>query len=161
MDLMRREEKEIHQRDQIDAIIRESVICRIAMAMDDSPYLIPMSFGYDGKFLYLHSAKTGKKIDHFQANNRVCFEFERNVQLLQNPTNACSWSFTFETVIGHGRIDELIEPQQKAYGLNQIMAHYSDKGWTFDTEQLARVRVWRVSIDTLTGKGSHGSSDPG
>ena len=93
---MRRTEKEISDRPRLDALIRDSLVCRVAMAKDNAPYLVPLSFGYDGTAIYLHTAPAGRKISHFEANPQVCFEFERQVELRRDPVNACKWSFNFE-----------------------------------------------------------------
>jgi uncharacterized protein len=151
---MRRKEKQIAEREEIDAIIHAANVCRLAMSMNDRPYLVPLSFGYDGRALYLHTAVEGKKIDHFLANNRVCFEFEGNVRVKTDETLACKWSVTFESVIGEGQIDELTDPQDKMFGLNQIMQHYSGKSWTFKPEVLAKTRIWKVAIASVCGKRS-------
>ena len=118
---MRRSDKEIKDRRQIDAIIRDSLVCRVAMAKDNVPYVIPLSFGYDGAAIYLHTAPEGKKIEHFLANPQVCFEFERNVELLRDPQIGCKWTFGFESVIGYGTIAELLESVKKEHALNEIM----------------------------------------
>jgi len=47
----------------MDEIIRGSHVCRIALAIDNMPYIVPVSFGYDGESIYLHTAKEGKKIN--------------------------------------------------------------------------------------------------
>jgi nitroimidazol reductase NimA-like FMN-containing flavoprotein (pyridoxamine 5'-phosphate oxidase superfamily) len=75
---MRRTDKEIESREEIDEIIRGCDVCRIAMAMGDVPYIVPVAFGYDGESIYIHTAREGKKINYFNNNNSVCFEFERN-----------------------------------------------------------------------------------
>ncbi len=151
---MRRKEKQITEKLEIDAIITASQVCRLALARENQPYLVPLSFGYDGKAIYVHTAVEGKKIDYFEANNRVCFEFERGVQLKPDENLACKWSIHFESVIGDGTIDELTEPQAMQYGLNQIMVHYSGKSWTFDPKAMARTRVWKISIASICGKRS-------
>lgn len=151
---MRRKDKQISDRAQLDRIIHGSEVCRLALSKDNCPYLVPMSFGYDGEAIYLHSAQTGKKISYIEANNRVCFEFERNVSLKSHETDACRWSFEFESVIGYGSIHEVFEPDKKEYGLRQIMEHYSAEGCNFTEDILASVRVWRIAIASLTGKAS-------
>lgn len=151
---MSREEKEITGREEIDEIIRGSQVCRLALAAENLPYLVPLSFGYDGSAIYLHTAREGKKIQYFKANNRVCFEFERNVRLLRDSNNACKWSFSYESVIGYGTIQELVDPEQREYGLNQIMLQYSGKQWKFKDAIFSKARVWKISIDSLTGKRS-------
>lgn len=149
---MRRNDKEIVDRAEIDAIIRGSRVCRLAFAVADEPYVVPVSFGYDGRYLYFHTAGTGRKIDCITANNRVCFELERNVQLVTHPDKACKWSFSFESVIGYGTVHELRSTEERTAGLNQIMIHYSGREWEFDPAVLATTRVWRVEIRSVTGK---------
>jgi len=151
---MRRNDKEIADRRQIDEIIRGSLVCRVAMAKDNAPYVVPMSFGYDGAAIYLHTAPDGKKIEYFEANPQVCFEFERNVELRRDPQIACKWTFSFESVIGYGSISELVEPAQKERALNEIMRQYSGKTWPFESASVAKVRVWKIIISSMTGKQS-------
>ena len=151
---MRRSEKEISDRRTIDKIIAGCNICRIALARDNAPYMIPISFGYDGKCLYFHTAPTGKKIDYFLANPQVCFEFERSIKLVTDENKACKWSFSFQTVIGYGEIYEVIEKDLKAEALNQIMLHYSGKSWPYSEASIKSVRVWRLEIESLSGKQS-------
>ena len=151
---MRRADKEVTSRAEIDAIIHDSEVCRLAFAVSDEPYLVPVSFGYDGQSLYFHTARTGRKIDCIVANNRVCFELERNVRLIRHPQQPCRWSVSFESVIGHGTVHELHSAAEKAGGLNHILAHYSGGQHEVDTSALDRTRVWRLSIASLTGKRS-------
>jgi len=151
---MRRNDKEILERQQLDDIIRGSLVCRVAMAKDNVPYLVPMSFGYDGAAIFLHTAPEGKKIQHFESNPQVCFEFERGVELRPSPDLACKWSFDFETVIGYGTISELTQLAAKEHALNQIMRQYSARTWQFDPLAVGKVRVWRILISSMTGKRS-------
>jgi nitroimidazol reductase NimA-like FMN-containing flavoprotein (pyridoxamine 5'-phosphate oxidase superfamily) len=141
-------------REDIDAIIRSAQVCRIAFARHDEPYVVPVSFGYDGESIYIHTAKTGRKLEFIEANNRVCFEFETNVSIQTDDDDACAWTFGFESVIGYGTITELETHGDKARALNQIMRHYSGRDWEIDAVEVSRTRVWRIDIETLTGKRS-------
>jgi len=154
MDTMRRKDKEIESREEIDAIIRSSQVCRLAFAMENEPYIVPVSFGYDGNALYFHTAQSGRKIEFMEANNRVCFEFEQNVRLQRHPHSPCRWTVLFESVIGYGRVSELTTPAEKAHALNQIMAQYSGRDWEFDANAVKNVRTWTVSVESVTGKRS-------
>ncbi len=151
---MRRSDREIASREEIDAVIRGTGVCRLAFAVANEPYLVPLSFGYDGGALYFHTATSGRKIECIEANNRVCFEFERNVQLQPGGDIPCAWTFTFESVIGYGTVTELVEPEDKAHALNQVMLHYSGKAWEYEPSVLAMTRVWRIAIESLAGKRS-------
>lgn len=151
---MRRTDREITSRERIDEIIQGCEVCHLGMADGDQPYVVPVSFGYDGQSVYFHSARDGRKIDVMAANPRVCVQFERRVALMPSETEACEWSFAFESAIGFGVVEELRDLTSKAFGLNQIMQHYSGRSWEFDASTLARTRVWRVAIEELTGKQS-------
>jgi hypothetical protein len=151
---MRRKDKEITNRTQLDAIIRGSLVCRIALVKDNSPYLVPLSFGYDGTAIYLHTAKEGKKIEYFTANPKICFEFEGSIKLLCNNKSACKWTFAYESVIGYGTIQEIVEPEQKKYALQQIILQYAETASAIPDIALDEVRVWKIAIDSMTGKKS-------
>ncbi len=156
---MRRSDKEITSRKAIDAIIRGCEVCRIAFAVGNEPYLVPLSFGYDGAQIYFHTAKTGRKIDCINANNRVCFEMERGVELVRNQQKACDWTFAFESVIGFGAVHEVTADHDKERGLRAIMEHYSGRRWPFDPPAVMGVRVWSIAIESVTGKRSENKDD--
>jgi nitroimidazol reductase NimA-like FMN-containing flavoprotein (pyridoxamine 5'-phosphate oxidase superfamily) len=149
---MRRTDKEIIDRKEIDDIVHGALVCRLAFAMGNEPYLVPVSFGYDGEQLYFHTARAGRKLDFIQANPRVCFEVERNVGLIPHSTEACKWSVSFESAIGYGAISELLTPEEKTQAFNLIMAHYSDREWQIPPGRAADTRVWRLRVESITGK---------
>ena len=151
---MRRTDKEVTDQPLLAQIIEQAQVCRLGLAKDNIPYVLPVSFGYDGKAIYFHTAKDGRKIDFMTANDRVCFEFEHGVQLIQHDNNPCKWSFSFQSVIGYGTVRELTELPEKTAGLNQMMKHYSGREWPFTREDLEAIRVWRIGIESLTGKQS-------
>ncbi len=115
---------------------------------------MPISFGYDGTALYIHTAGRGRKIDCIERNNRICFEFENNVEIRTHDDDACKWTFEFESVIGYGRVFELTTTEEKTAGLNQIMKHYSGRTWEIAPKETATTRVWRIEIESMTGKRS-------
>ena len=147
-------EKEITGRAQIDAVICRCRVCRLAFAVDRKPYLVPLCFGYDGSCLYFHTAHTGKKIDCLQANPDVCFEFEHHLHLISSAAQPCAWGFGFETVIGYGRMIELTATEDKVRGLHHIITQYGGDPGPLAPGSLADVRVWRLDIESMTGKRS-------
>lgn len=151
---MRRSDREISSRREIDEIIRSALVCRIAFADGSEPYVVPVSFGYDGDALFIHTARSGRKIDFIEANSRVCFELEANVAIQADDRDACEWTFAFESVIGYGAITELESAEDRALGLNQIMLHYSGREWDIDEAAIATTRVWRIDVESVTGKRS-------
>ena len=41
------------------------------------PYIVPVSFGYENRTIYIHSALAGKKISMLKKNSRCCFEVDQ------------------------------------------------------------------------------------
>lgn len=151
---MRRADKEITDLGMISKIIGSCHVCRLGVAKDNIPYIIPLSFGYDGTALYVHTAKAGRKIEFFEANPTVCLEFEHGVDLKPHENDPCSWSFSYQSVIGYGVIRELTDPVEIMTGLHLIMKQYSKQEWSFTRESVAALRVWKISIESLSGKQS-------
>ncbi len=154
---MLRKEQAILDRKQLDAIIGQAEICHLACCQDGKPYLVPLSFGYDGERIYFHSAKKGTKIEILVQNPNVSLAFEGEVDLVRDPEQACEWSFNYTSVVVKGRAHQLSETGDKHYALNQIMIHYSGRSWEMPETELARTSVWSVEIQEITGKRSPAS----
>jgi len=154
---MKRKEKK--HRDNLDQIIHKAQICHLACSRNDEPYVVPLSFGYDGEAVYFHTAQEGKKIDFLKSNPLVCLSFEHNIKIQPNADLACKWSFAFSSVIITGNAEELSSPQDKLEGLNRIMFHYSNREWDIPLEELSRTKVWKVIIHTINGKKSPADQD--
>ena len=155
---MRRKDREITDRREIDALLCRSTVCRVAFAVGDEPYLVPLSYGYDGKAgaLIFHTAMEGKKIDCIAANPRVCFEVEGVVEVNDGGEEACEWGVRYESVIGFGTIVEIADPAEKVHACLLLTEQQASRSmnWTIDRKTLARTCVWRLDIESLTGKRS-------
>lgn len=114
---MRRTEKEIQDRAEIDAIIRGCQVCRLGLADGTEPYVVPLCFGYDGNALYFHCTQQGRKLEILRRNPRVCFELDV-VEGMVEAEPACGWSIRYRSVIGVGEIMEDPTAKQRALALN-------------------------------------------
>jgi len=156
---MRRADKEITERALIFQIINSAQVCRLGLAMGNTPYVLPVSFGYDGQAIYFHTAPEGRKITFLTANPQVCFEFEHGVEVVRHDSNPCQWTFSFQSVIGYGTVVELMTTAEKIEGVNHIMRHYSGRAWPISAADVEGTRVWRITIESLTGKQSKDKAD--
>ncbi|MFC1743789.1 pyridoxamine 5'-phosphate oxidase family protein [Candidatus Riflebacteria bacterium] len=150
---MRRKEKKISKRQTIDEIICMSTVYRPGLAKNNIPYIVPVSFGYDGENIYFHTGAQGRKIEFIESNNTVCLEFEGEIKLLP-AKSASKWTFAFKSVIGYGRIYEITELQDRIAALNHIMRKYSHSEGLYKTESLKSMRVWKIEINHISGKQS-------
>jgi nitroimidazol reductase NimA-like FMN-containing flavoprotein (pyridoxamine 5'-phosphate oxidase superfamily) len=151
---MRRTDKKISKRLEIDEIINKAEVCRLAFAKNNEPYLVPVSFGYDGSNIFVHTAKEGKKIEFLKSNDHICFEFETDAKIVSHESIPCKWTASFKSVIGFGRMIKITDETEAMHALNQIMFKYSGKEWNFTNRDLDRVYLWKIEIEEISGKKS-------
>ncbi|WXG42030.1 MAG: pyridoxamine 5'-phosphate oxidase family protein [Candidatus Freyarchaeum deiterrae] len=150
---MRRKNQEITDKKVIESVIKKAEICRIAFSENDTPYIVPVVFGYKENCLYVHSAREGKKIDIIRKNNKVCFEFEVDVELVKSE-NVCKWGVKYYSVIGFGKASLVDGVKEKKRALDIIMEHYSDDSYEYSEEFVNKLIIIKILIESLTGKKS-------
>jgi nitroimidazol reductase NimA-like FMN-containing flavoprotein (pyridoxamine 5'-phosphate oxidase superfamily) len=166
---VKRKDREITDRAEIDAILNEAMVCRIGLADENGPYIVPVSFGYEDGAIYVHSApeasknrsgsspasslteSEGKKITMIRKDPRCCFEVDSCDGIIRGE-RACSWGMRYHSVIGYGRAAILSDPEEKRFGLNAIMRHYGGGAHAFTDGDLENVTVIRIAVESMTGK---------
>lgn len=152
---MNRAEKEITNPEEIQDIMRQAQICRMAMVEGDMPYLIPLNFVVAGDCLYFHSATKGKKIEILNQNKNVCFEMDINAQIIAGQT-PCAWGMKYASVIGYGHAFFVNDHEEKIKALNLLMEKYAGWGnYTYPENIVRKTMIVGVKIDKLTGKKSN------
>jgi len=145
------------EQEKID-IINKSDVCRMAMVDENGlPYIVCMTYAFDGKYLYLHSGPKGKKIDILRKNNRLCVEFSTDYQLYhQNEEVACSYSIKYRSVLLYGAVEFIEDVAEKTRMMNLIMQKYTGKpSFTYNAPAINNVCIMRVLPDLIEGK-AHG-----
>ena len=148
---MRRNDREITDRRDIDEIIKRCRVCHLAMCDDGQPYVVPLNFGYDGRFLYFHTAPEGRKIDIIKRNNRVGFEVDILHDIV-TAEQACKWGAKYESVMGSGTAEIVDDLDAKKEALEWIMRQYGNGTWKFPEEILKKTLVLRIRILEISGK---------
>lgn len=152
---MRRTDKELTDREIINSILDEALVMHIALVDGDWPYLVPVNFGYRDNFIYIHSARDGKKLDLVRKNNRVSFQAETGVEIVHKSIpSKCGTHY--RSVAGRGRISVVESDDEKRLGLTLLMRHYDrEAGEDLDFGPcLDEVCVLKIEIESITGKQS-------
>jgi uncharacterized protein len=150
---MRRRDKEIADRSEIDQIMDRAIVCRVAMCEGGNPYVVPVNFGYSDNCLYIHSALEGKKLDILRHNPKVAFEVDID-QALVMEEDLCECSCNYRSVVGFGLAVFIQDPMQKRKALDCIVSHYTHREASYTDADLDKVAVVRVDIKSVTGKKS-------
>lgn len=71
-------------RDEVEALIDNQIMCRIAFNGKTYPYLVPFRYIRLDGVLYFHFTDYGKKMRLLEQDNRVCVQIESYVPDLSN-----------------------------------------------------------------------------
>ncbi len=150
---MRRKDKEITDRGEIEAILERNSLCRLALFDEEYPYVVPLCYGYENGCLYFHGFAGGTKLDLIRKNPRVCFEVEEDVQVVTDP-DPCEWSVKYRSVIGRGVAEILEDPAEKKAGLDVVVKAFAGRTLEFPEGAMRAVTVVRIRVTELSGRRS-------
>ncbi len=145
--------KEITDAAEIERILKEAKICRLALMNGEYPYIIPMCFGYrlEGTHLelYFHSAPTGQKIDLIKKNNLAGYELDLYTGVIKDEQR-CSVTVTYECITGTGYV-EIVNGIEKLTGLGTIINKYDEvkDGHKFNEQALNKIVLIKLTAETL------------
>ncbi|NTV45814.1 MAG: pyridoxamine 5'-phosphate oxidase family protein [Chlorobiales bacterium] len=148
---MRRKDREIIERSEIDAILGSTTVMNLAMSDNNVPFLVPLFFAYDGNALFFHSASAGTKIGILKRNNVVCFEVSVDQGFIESD-HFCDFEAKHRTVIGFGRASFIEDEAEKVRILDTIVARFSDKKFGYPKANLKNTEVIRIDIESIKGK---------
>ena len=60
---------------EIEEVIRQQVVGRIGCHANGMTYVVPVSYAYDGDYIYVRTFE-GLKLDMMRRNPKVCFEID-------------------------------------------------------------------------------------
>lgn len=153
---MRRTDRKMTNKNDLIEILQKADVCRIAISAQPAPYIIPLNFGYnwdENLELFFHCAAEGRKLQLLSENNIVGFEIDIDHELIKSE-KACNWGMKYTSIIGFGKITEVLDELDKKAGLDRIMKHYGfvDKNIEYDKIVLRNTKVLKLDVQEITGK---------
>ena len=152
---MRRKDKEITDKAEIEAILKKAFVCHLGLSDGDRPYVVPMNYGYEDGHIYLHCAAEGKRLDIIKKNNKVCFEMDLfEIEVVKKNDQPCDWGTSYRSVIGYGTAKLIESAEEKSRALGIIVKSLDDRSFTFPEKEVKRTAVIDITITEMTGKAS-------
>lgn len=149
---VRRQDREIFDPAEMRKILKTADSITIALCMNNEPYLVSLSHGYDEKHncLYFHCAAAGKKIVYMKANNRVWGQAIINYRV----RGECE--YTYACVHFSGKITLIDDLDEKHHALEcmirQLSENPEEKVDKLKPEKLRATGVGRIDIELMTCK---------
>jgi len=138
--------------DQMNNLLLSQVVGRIACVDGKQPYIVPVTYCYDGVYIY-GQTNEGQKLTMLRKNKRVCFEVDSMV-------NMRNW----QSVLVFGRFEEVkgkeLERARESF-MNHIFplltsttvykAEHGDGDLPEENTGIKAV-MYRIKIEKLTGR---------
>lgn len=137
--------------EDIEKIIGRATVCRLGMLDGDSPYIVPLCFGYKDDVLYFHTSMKSRKIDLIKKHPKVCFEMDILAETIPAPT-PCKWNMRYQSVVGFGNASMVEDESEKKAALGLIMAQYASGSFEFPGKKVKITAIIKVDIESMTGK---------
>jgi len=137
---------------QIEHVLYSQVIGRLGCHADGVTYIVPVTYAYDGRYVYAHAAK-GMKVDMMRKNPELCFEVE-------SVHNMSDW----QTVITWGKYEEITDEAERKKAMQKITDRllpilknetaYPAHGFDHRMPDTAsrQVILFRIKLHTKTGR---------
>lgn len=137
---------------QIDNLLTSQVLGRLACTDGKQPYVVPVTYTYDGKYIYGQSSE-GLKTKLLRKNPNVCFEVD-------SMTDMRNW----KSVIVYGKFEELknkeaekareilfdrVFPLMTSSTIHAFEHEVSDK---VDDSTRVKYVMYRIKIEKVTGR---------
>ncbi len=149
---MRKADRRIDDPALLEDILRRGQVLHLAMCQGGQPYLLPLSYGFRPGRIYLHTGRSGLKLEYLRANPKVCFEVSVDVKIVPGAL-ACAFNCHYLCVLGFGRAVEVTDQEERRLGLLAVTQQYAGPGdHQLKPESLARACVLRIDIEELSGK---------
>jgi len=138
--------------DEIEGLIKQEYIGRLGCHAEDTTYVVPISYAYDGTYIYGLS-HDGMKINIMRKNPKVCFEVD-------NTMNLANW----QSVIAWGQFEELEDSGDRQMALQKLIdrtlpvitsetMHITPQ-WPFPMDHPENIKgiVFRIKLTEKTGR---------
>ncbi|MFM9910300.1 MAG: pyridoxamine 5'-phosphate oxidase family protein [Chitinophagaceae bacterium] len=137
---------------QIKNVLSSQVIGRLACTDGKQPYIVPVTYTYDGEYIY-GQTNEGTKLNILRKNKEVCFEVDMM-------TDMRNW----QCVIVYGNFEELRNKEaEKAreilfgtvYSLatsSTIHIHEHESSGKIDDANRVKHIMYRIKIKKITGR---------
>jgi nitroimidazol reductase NimA-like FMN-containing flavoprotein (pyridoxamine 5'-phosphate oxidase superfamily) len=139
-------------KDQIEHVLTRGLIGRIGCYADNKIYIVPVTYVFNGEYIYAHS-REGMKVQMMRKNPNVCFE----VDSIETMTN-------WRCVVGWGKFYELENEAELTKALkilnDRLMPYLlsettKPQGVTHSSDRVEKERkpvVYRISVTEMTGR---------
>jgi nitroimidazol reductase NimA-like FMN-containing flavoprotein (pyridoxamine 5'-phosphate oxidase superfamily) len=144
---------------EIEQLLQQQLVGRIGCYADGIIYVVPVSYAYDGNYIYCHTFE-GMKINMMRKNPEVCFEVD-NTKNLANWQSVIAWGSFEELPDGNNRNEAIRILRERKLPILSSQTMQLGSQWPFvsEVDKIDGI-IFRIHLREKTGrceKSSEGS----
>jgi uncharacterized protein len=124
----REPQRAIYDRDTVNQILDEALLCHVGFVAEGQPFVIPMSYGRDGDVLYIHGSPASRMLRHLEQGVPVCVTVTL-VDGLVLARSVFNHSMNYRSVIILGTAKLVDDPKEKLAALRALSEHILPHRW--------------------------------
>ena len=124
----RHPERGVYEREAIDAILDEALVCHVGFVIDGQPFVIPTIHARDGDILYVHGSPGSRMLRNLKEGLDLCV----TVTLLDGLVLARSvynHSMNYRSVVVVGRAREVTDRDEKLRAMHCVVEQVVRGRW--------------------------------
>lgn len=136
---------------QVEELLHKQILGRIGCHADGVTYIVPISYAYDGRFIYGHTFE-GMKMRMMRRNPRICFEVD-DTSNMANWQSVIAWGVMEELPEGPTREDAIRKLEKRAMPVQASETAHLSSQWPFpsEMEEVPGI-IFRVALEQKTGR---------
>ena len=150
-----------YDRETIDAILDEALICHLAWIQDGSPRIIPTIHARDGDTLYIHGSQASRTLRAARDGAEVCVEVTL-LDALVLARSAFHSSMNYRCAIVYGRAREISDRDEKWHAqkvlVDPVVHGRSEHVRMPNERELKQTMILAISLDEASAKVRTGPS---
>jgi hypothetical protein len=154
---VRRQDKNITDESLLKKILKTSKYVTIALSMDNEPYLVSLTHGYDEEHncVYFHCAKEGKKLHYLKSNRSIWGQALLDYGVSEGQGEC---TYLYASVHFSGKITLIENLEEKLRGIRFLMdrleGNSENRMANVSPDRLKNTVIGRIDIEYMSGKKS-------
>ena len=145
---------------EIEELLRSQLIGRIGCHAGGETYVVPISYAYDGNYIYCHTDE-GKKASMMRKNPKICFQVD-------SMKDMANW----KSVIIQGLFEELKEKSDRIHAMQTLLNRYLPiissvtthlgQHWPFQPDDIDEIDgvIFRIAMKEKSGRYESAEQSP-
>ena len=146
------EKENYHSLEEMEKILKGETLGFLGLCRNSTPYVVPVTYGYNNGKIWLHCASEGMKLEYLRANPTVCFTVGwQSGSIIRHPQGAqCKTNHDSVICFGTARIIDNIN--ERCNILNTFNQCLQPDAKEIRPDEVLNCLAIEITIHQMTGR---------